>query len=247
MCIRDRKWNGQRNANGWLSAFPFRISYMWISNANQIIDNVDNAVGPEADKQMIKGQALAYRGMAYFWLVQLYGDRYEPGKQNNQLATPLVVNTQEVKKPLETVENIYAQIVTDLEQSITLLGTSSFTSKTHFVAATVMGLRARVALAMHDWANAKKYAEMAINTTSAKLMSKSDYTKGFNDASNVEWMWAFHMIPDQNIYFYAYMAYMSINFNSSNIRGCPKCINLSLIHIWSRKHCHIPDHLSGRS
>ncbi|NMB36639.1 MAG: RagB/SusD family nutrient uptake outer membrane protein [Bacteroidales bacterium] len=222
------KWNGQRNANGWLTRFPFRISYMWISNANQILDNVDNAVGPDSEKQMIKGQALAYRGMAYFWLVQLYGDRYLPGGQNSQLAVPLVVSTQEVKMPLETVENIYKQIVADLEQSITLLGTSSFSSKSHIVASTVMGLRARVALAMHDWANAKKYAEMAINTTSAKLMSQDDYTKGFNDASNVEWMWAFHMIPDQTIYFYGYMAYMSINFDSSNIRSCPKCINSNL-------------------
>ncbi len=218
-------WDGPRNPKSWTSVFPFRISYKWISNANQIIDNVDNAVGPDADKQMIKGQALAYRGMAYFWLVQLYGDRYEPGKQNNQLATPLVVNTQEVKKPLATVEEIYNQIVADLEQSITLLGTSSFTSKSHIVATTVMGLRARVALAMHDWANAKKYAEMAIKNSSAKLMSKSDYTKGFNDASNVEWMWAFHMIPDQTLYFYGFMAYMSYNFNSTNVRSCPKCIN----------------------
>ncbi len=221
-------WNGQRNPNGWTSRFPFRLSYKWISNANQIIDNVDNAVGPDADKQMIKGQALAYRGMSYFWLVQLYGDRYVPGKQNNQLAVPLVVNTQEVKMPLETVENIYKQIVADLEQSITLLGTSSFSSKSHIVASTAMGLRARVALAMHDWANAKKYAEMAISTTSAKLMSQDDYTKGFNDASNVEWMWAFHMIPDQTLYFYGFMAYMSYNFNSTNVRSCPKCINNNL-------------------
>lgn len=224
------RWTSNRNANGWLSAFPFRISYLWVSNANMIIDNVDAAQGPELQKEMIKGQALAYRGMAYFWLVQLYGDRYDASSSNSSLAVPLVVNTVEVKKPLESVANIYAQICTDLEQSISLLNNPSnsyvkFSSKSHFTAATVMGLRARVALAMQDWANAKKYAEMAISTTDATLMSRTQYTQGFNNADNPEWMWGFEMIPDQTLYFYGYMAYMSWNFNSSNIRGCPKCIN----------------------
>lgn len=36
------------------------------------------------------------------------------------------------------------------------------------------------------------------------------------------------MIADQTLYFYGYMAYMSWNFNSSNIRACPKCINSKL-------------------
>ncbi|MDD2594382.1 MAG: RagB/SusD family nutrient uptake outer membrane protein [Bacteroidales bacterium] len=227
------KWNSQRNANSWTSAFPFRISYKWISNANMIIDNIDNAKGSEDQKTMVKGQALAYRGMAYFWLVQLYGDRYDASSPNSTLAVPLVVNTVEVKKPLETVANIYAQIVKDLEDAVNLLNNPSnpymsFNSKSQITAATAMGLRARVALAMQDWTNAKKYSEMAINTTSAKLMTQTQYAQGFNNADNQEWMWGFEMIPDQTMYFYGFMAYMSWNFNSSNIRGCPKCINSNL-------------------
>ncbi|MFA5324709.1 MAG: RagB/SusD family nutrient uptake outer membrane protein [Bacteroidales bacterium] len=224
------KWTANRNPNGWMVYFPYKLCYKLISNANMILDNIDAAEGPDAQKNMIKGQALAYRGMAYSWLVQLYGDRYNAGSANDALAVPLVINTVEVMKPQETVANIYAQIITDLEQSITYLADPdnsyiSFTSKSHIVASTVMGLRARVALTMQDWANAKKYAEMAINTTSATLMSQTQYTQGFNSADNPEWMWGFEMIPDQTMYFYGYMAYMSWNFNSSNIRGCPKCIN----------------------
>lgn len=222
------KWTANRNANGWFSYFPFTISYQWVSNANMIIDNIENAEGPDSEKKMIKGQALAYRGMAYFWLVQLYGGRYVPGTANTQLAVPLIVNTVEVMKPLETVANIYTQICADLEEAVTLIGNASFSSKSHITAATAAGLRARVALAMHDWANAKKYADMAISTTSATLMSQAQYQQGFNDASNPEWMWGFQMIDSQTLYFYGYMAYMSWNFNSSNIRGCPKCINNKL-------------------
>lgn len=222
------KWQGHRNPKNWLCVFPFRISYVWVSNANMVIDNIDNATGSEADKAMIKGQALAYRGMAYFWLVQLYGERYVAGGANSALAVPLLTNTTEVEKPLESVANIYAQICTDLDQAVTLLGNSTFSSKSHITAATAAGLRARVALTMQDWANAKKYAELAISSSSASLMTQAQYKDGFNDASNPEWMWGFEMIDSQTLYFYGFMAYMSWNFNSSNIRGCPKCINSKL-------------------
>lgn len=227
------RWTANRNPKGWFSVYPFRISYKWISNANMIIDNIEGATGPEDQKKMIKGQALAYRGMAYLWLAQLYGDRYVAGAANSTLSVPLVVNTQEVKKPLEPLANVYAQICEDLDQAVTLLNDPansymSFNSKSQITAATAMGLRARAALVMQDWTNAKKYAEMAINSTSAKLMSQEEYCDGFNDATNPEWMWGFEMIESQTLYFYGYMAYMSWNFNSSNIRGCPKCINNKL-------------------
>ena len=81
---------------------------------------------------------------------------------------------------------------------------------------------------MQDWDNAKKYADAAINSGTNRLMTQEQYKEGFNDASNPEWMWGFEMIADQTLYFYGYMAYMSWNFNSSNIRGCPKCINSKL-------------------
>ncbi|MBR3484710.1 MAG: RagB/SusD family nutrient uptake outer membrane protein, partial [Bacteroidales bacterium] len=104
----------------------------------------------------------------------------------------------------------------------------NYSSKTDITGATANGVRARVALVMEDWDAARRYADAAINSGAAKLMTQEQYQDGFCDASNPEWMWGFEMIADQTLYFYGYMAYMSWNFNSSNIRGCPKCINSKL-------------------
>ncbi|MDN3671472.1 hypothetical protein QWY99_00120 [Flavobacterium branchiarum] len=59
-------------------------------------------------------------------------------------------------------------------------------------------------------------------------MSIADYTKGFNDYNNVEWMWGSHIIELQTAYFANFGAYMSRNFNSTVIRTCPRAINSKL-------------------
>ena len=226
-------WSSVRNPDAWTTYFPFTISYRQIANANKILDRVDDATGPDEQKAYIKGQALAYRGYFYFWLAQLYADRYDAAKAASTPAVPLVISSDpdEIMKPVEMLDKVYAQICKDLEDAITLLGTTTFTSKSDITAATAMGIRARVALVMKDWANAKKYADMAIAaapTFKYSLMNETQYQDGFCDASNPEWMWAFEMNADQTLYFYGFMAYMSWNFNSSNIRGCPKCISKKL-------------------
>ncbi len=227
------KWTANRNPDAYLTYYPWLLCYKWIGNANMILDNVDEAEGPEGQRNMLKGQALVYRANSYFWLAQLYGDRYEKGGANSGLTCPLVVTAKEPKQPLSPLADIYAQIIADLETAIPLLSDKSnsflnYSSLTDITGGTAAGVRARVALVMEDWANAQKYADMAIGSGVAKLMTQEQYCDGFNDASNPEWMWGFEMIADQTLYFYGFMAYMSWNFNSSNIRACPKCINSKL-------------------
>ena len=227
------KWTATRNPDAYLTYYPWYLCYKWIGNANMILAYVDECAGPDGQKNMLKGQALTYRANSYFWLAQLYGDRYEKGGANSGLCVPIVTDPSEPKQPLSTLADVYAQIISDLETAIPLLSDKSnaylsYTSKTDITGATAAGIRARVALVMQDWANAQKYADMAIGSGSAKLMNQEQYCDGFNDASNPEWMWGFEMIADQTLYFYGFMAYMSWNFNSSNIRSAPKCINSKL-------------------
>ena len=234
------KWTSTRNPDAWTTYFPFTISYKLISNANMILDYVDAASGTLLHKEMLKGQALAYRAYFYFWLVQLYADRYDAATAATDLAVPLVTTTLEsTMKPVATVAQVYKQITDDLEAAIGYLNNpanpylnySDTDTRCDIDAATAMGIRARVALVMKDWNNAKKYADDAIAAATAKgraLMNTTQYQSGFNSCANPEWLWGFHMIDDQTLYFYGFMAYMSWNFNSSNIRGCPKCINSKL-------------------
>jgi hypothetical protein len=59
-------------------------------------------------------------------------------------------------------------------------------------------------------------------------MSATQYMAGFNDYTNPEWMWGSRQVSDQTTYFYSFFAYMSADFNSTNIRTNPKAINSKL-------------------
>lgn len=228
--INEHKWLIHHNVNATTLYFCYRFFYKLISNANMILEQVDGATGSEGEKKMIKGQALAYRALCHFWLVQLFAERYDKDKPNNGLGIVIRTESGSGKQARETVAKAYEQILEDLDESIRLLSDPKNTytpeHKSNFRPSVVKGLRARVALTMQDWENAKKYAQEAIDEfTKGKLMDKEQYNAGFNAITNPEWMWGFEQIDSQTLYFYGFMAYMSYNFNSSNIRSCPKCIN----------------------
>ncbi len=221
-----------RNVNSGNSRFVFRFYYRVIGNANVLINGIDNATGPLADKNIIKGQALAYRAWAYFNLVQLWGQRFEAGGANNTLGVPLLLTNELAGQPRATVAEVYTQINADLDESITLLAgynrDSDATSKSNINLNVARGFKARVALAQQNWDVA------ATNAVAARqgyaLMNAATYTSGFNDATISEWIWGSHQIVDHNTFFWSYFASMGCNFNGSNIRTQPKAINSFLFN-----------------
>ncbi|WP_373399495.1 RagB/SusD family nutrient uptake outer membrane protein [Algoriphagus halophilus] len=74
------RWLRHNNDSNSDVRFVWRFYYKVIGNANMIIANIDAADGPQAEKDEIKGQALAYRAWAHFNLVQLFAKRYEAGE-----------------------------------------------------------------------------------------------------------------------------------------------------------------------
>ena len=104
--------------------------------------------------------------------------------------------------------------------------------------ADLCGLKARIALAMQEYAVAADYADKAIafaeGKKGAKLFSTSQISACpesaifANITSNGEAVWAAMTQDDQTIYFYSYYANMSWNFNASIIRQAIKCINSKL-------------------
>ena len=70
---RDYQYVSSQNIND--GARPFTIwkyYYVLINNANNIIVNIDKAVGPDADKKSMKGQAKAMRAFCYYNLINYY-------------------------------------------------------------------------------------------------------------------------------------------------------------------------------
>ncbi len=225
--ISTYQWLDHRNENSWTSFFEFQFYYDLITNANMIIANIDQAEGPESEKKVIRGEALAYRGWAYFQMIQLFGERYVKGGANSGLGLSLVLVPTKEEIARATVEETYTQIVKDLTDAISnLTGAPARANASHINVNVAKGMRARVAMAMQDYTTAAQFAKDARQGLS--LMSNTQYLGGFNDYKNPEWMWGSHQVQDQTTYFYSFFAYMSANFNSTNIRSAPKCINSAL-------------------
>ncbi|MFN3849780.1 MAG: RagB/SusD family nutrient uptake outer membrane protein [Spirosomataceae bacterium] len=224
--VNETRWVAHRSDVNTMTRFPYQLYYRVIGNANVAIENIDKAVGTQAEKDQVKGEALALRGWAYFNLVQLYGKRYDASaKPNSQLGVPLVLTVTTEGQPRATVEEVYTQINKDLTQASTLLKTARV-NKSHINFEVVRGFQARVALTQQNWADAAKFAEEARKPYS--LMSVAQYQEGFADITNPEWMWGFDHLEDQSEFFGAYHSYISCNYNSTVIRTYPKVINSKL-------------------
>lgn len=238
------QWLDHRNETASWPRYLYTYYYKHIANANMLINNIDAATGPDNEKAMIKGEALTYRGWAHFMLVQFFGKRYNAAaKPNSQPGVPIMAENSTEGLPRATVEEVYTQVVKDLDDAIAAFANApARPNKSHLNINVAKGIRARVALAMQDWSNAAKFASEARQGFS--LMTNAQYTAGFNDIANPEWMWGSQVAADQTNYFYGFFAFMSANGNSTNIRQTPKVINADLYNMIPatdvRKKCWDP-------
>lgn len=217
------RWVDHRSAASGLANYPYMLYYRINSNANMIIDNIDKIEGAETDKNTIKGEALAMRAWCHFNLVQLYGKRYEAGKQNTQPGIPIVISTDGIDQPRSSVEAVYTQINKDLDLAISLLGNANTTINTHININVAKGIKARVALTQQDWPNAVKYANEA--RTGKPLMTGTEYVDNFTTMGNKEWLWCINQLGDQLPNYGAFYSYIAGNYASSFSRVEPKMIN----------------------
>lgn len=222
--FNEHRWLTHRSDVGNLSIMPYEMYYRLIGNANVAIANIDNAIGTPAEKNQIKGEALAIRAFSYFNLVQYYGKRYDASKKpNSTLGVSLVLEPTKEGIARSSVEDCYAQINKDLDEAGKLL-TSARAAKSHFNKNVVRGIQARVALVQQNWSAAAAFAAEA-RVGGGALMSIAQYQDGFAEINNPEWMWGFDHLEDQSTYFGAFHSYISSNFNSSVNRQTPKTIN----------------------
>ncbi|WP_069130057.1 RagB/SusD family nutrient uptake outer membrane protein [Rhodohalobacter halophilus] len=220
------RWQVHRNATARDNLLPWTIYYQVVRNANVIIDGEENAEGPQAEIDIPVGQAYFYRAFSHFQLVQLYAERYRGGETNSQPGIPIVTLPENVGQPRATVEQVYQQIHDDLTEAINRLENYSRPNKSHIDASVARGLKARVYLVQQDWPNAITYAQDA--RAGYSLMTQSEYTAGFNDYTNVEWMWGSHIAEDQSDRFGNFGAQISRNNSTTFIRTNPMAINENL-------------------
>lgn len=166
---------------------PFwRMSYRIVFGANKVIDAISDGQGAAYDQ--LKGENYFLRAMAYFNLVRIYG---RPYYQNNEtsLGVPLSLSSmvdKNYKPKRNTVKEVYAQIISDLEKAAVLMTVTK--TNNYACREAAWALLSRVYLYMGGTAvspqndyNAKvvEYADKVIASPKFTLLQGTAYSTSF--------------------------------------------------------------------
>ena len=186
------------------SGLIWRYYYTLINNANRIMDNLPAAAGTDAEREKIRGQALAIRAHSYFYLINFFQHTYKGNE--TKPGVPLYIAGTSEGKPRGTVQEVYTQIVADLKEAEVLLTGKARTHISHINAATAQGILARVALQMEDYPTAVEYAKKARGTIAP--MAAALYADGFSSRTNPEWMWGLEVNVEQATIYASYYSHV---------------------------------------
>ena len=220
-------WTLHRTPSSIHLDYHYQLFYKFISNANMIINNIDNAIGTQEERNYIKGQALAYRAFAYFNLVQCWGKRYDATGNNTQPGVIIRMDNSTDNRARSTVEEVYKQINDDLDESISLLAQvkTERENKSHINVYVARGLKARVLLTQGKWSEAAAMAKLVVDNSGASLQADTYTTTNnrMSDQSNTEWLWGKKGQEEQAGTLKDFHSFMS-NKNVSYNRNTPRAI-----------------------
>jgi hypothetical protein len=198
--------------------FFWTLQYTSIDHSNNIIANVKIDETSKASLKHLKGQAYALRAHNYLNLVRQYQFTYV--KDASAKAVPIYTEPTTpttVPKPLATVKEVYDQVVSDLTEAEKLLVGFERAVKNRPNLNVVYGLFARAYLTQEKWDLARDYAAKA--RTGFPIMTPTQYTQGFNDVSNPEWIWGHPQTVTQNKGGSSYMAYIETTPYATDATG----------------------------
>jgi starch-binding outer membrane protein, SusD/RagB family len=160
----------------------WRDAYVVINTVNNILSAI-NVVKAE-DRDRVQGESLFLRGLMYFDLVRFFGKQYQTGIQNTQPGVPLVLTPTTVINQSSyvsraTVEQVYAQVITDLT---TAAGKLPPENDVYATKGAANALLARVYLQKGDYEKARDAASTVISSNVYALLT--DYEDVFNRDNN---------------------------------------------------------------
>lgn len=166
------------DGNGTIS-IKYTTNYLIIARANQILALIDEVeFDDNAVKDNVKGQALYLRALAYFDLVQYYG------------AVPLhlvpVTGREDAALPLSTPAEIYAQILSDVGDAVSLLPAKSAQEPGRATRGSAQMLLANVYMVQENWASAESTLTSLVGSGEYDLLG--DYANVFdlNNKNSIE-------------------------------------------------------------
>jgi hypothetical protein len=155
----------------WTSA------YVVILRANKIINaNVSGST----NVNQYKGEAYASRALMYFELTRFFAKPYTDNPDGSGVSIVLEDDPKLLPKR-NTIREVYTQIVSDLNQAISLM--TLFTNSSTFNKNAAKALLAKVYLTMGDYANAKTTAIDVINNSGFSVVTAANYAAYWKSAS----------------------------------------------------------------
>jgi hypothetical protein len=134
--------------------------YSSIARANNIVNAVDAVSAPAGEKNVAKGEALFVRALGYFDLVRVFAKPFNQGN-GSQLGVPIVLTSDISNYPSRnSVAEVYAQIIADLNAAKGLLATTTAGTKLTVSKYAASALLSRVHLYKGDFANAINEANL---------------------------------------------------------------------------------------
>lgn len=208
-------WFAMYNSLSSNAPTSIRSGMLWYYQYSQIntVNTLVGSIPADTDNDELKffrAQGLATRSFDYWTLAQVYAFNYADHK--TALCVPVITdeNSQDAAlngAPRATVEEVYVQIMKDINEAITLLENTKTTAsdvvtnkpKRCVSLATAYGLRARYNLTMGLYADAAADAEKAIAAFSGKPYSMEDVSKPtFTSINDDAWMWGIAIDENQD-------------------------------------------------
>lgn len=192
------------NNNNYMNNLSWYYGYKIIGAANDVLKNIDPET-TDPSLQLYASQGYANRAYIYFNLAQLFQYTY---KGHEDLpCVPLITDENSDTAategcPRASVQEVYTQILSDLDKAIKFLTESGLSvdkiaeagPKRFISLGVAYGLRARVNLVMNNWQAAADDAAKAIEVSGATPYSIQEASvPAFNTSDDHNWMWAIYI------------------------------------------------------
>lgn len=217
---------------------PWRFYFRIVNLSNLVIDEFGgrDSTPEDASTKHLLGQALTTRGYAYFYLTQLYQDKYVA----TQPILPIYSSATMPNQAKSTAAEVYKFIEDDLKAAKILMADFSRTSVAQadkYVASTVLALAYG---AQGKWQEAADESAVVVNDSGYRLInmdeayydySGKDPLSGFNsvDTYSNSVLWGVDLTVDSGINLLSFWGQVDYYSYSYAWAGDPKLIDAGLV------------------
>jgi len=215
---------GDRNGLGDLisedpASTAYYRHYEWIKGCNAVLDNINNAIGNQADKDRVRAEALAIRAFYYFRLVNLYGEPYNSNPAGLSVPLKLTSGVVAENMPRATVAQVYETIVNDLKEASRLMDPLPIVRRDfHINQPAIHILLSRVYLHMEKWAECKAEADKVFELGGMLNDLTRNPGSYWLSYSNPEVEWMFGGSPQANQSTFVPAADFRATFDTTDVR-----------------------------